>query len=77
MEITDSKTFGQFAVNRGLVTPEQVAEATDIAQLESGQTVPDLIFLSRAMEKKGFITGLHTSKLMRGDPDGYFMGRYR
>ena len=77
MDITDSTTFGQFAVNRGLIQPAQLAEAMEDAQAESGQTVPDLVYLSRVLERKGYITGLQTSKLMRGDPDGYFMGGYR
>jgi tRNA A-37 threonylcarbamoyl transferase component Bud32 len=77
MEITDAITFGQFAVNRGLITPQQLTEAMEEAREKCGKAVPDLYVLSGVMEGRGMITGLHTSKLMKGDPDGYFMGGYR
>ncbi len=77
MEITDSTTFGQFAANRGLITPEQLTEAMEEARAEDGKAVPELYVLIRVLERKGWITNLETSKLVKGDADGYFMGNYR
>jgi CheY-like chemotaxis protein len=77
MDITDSTTLGQFAVNRGLITPEQLAVAMEDAQTSTGKTTPDLIFFKQSLERKGFLTNFQTSKLLKGDPDGYFMGGYR
>lgn len=77
MEITDPTTFGQFAINRGLIRPEQLAVAMEEAQTACGKAAPDLIYLTRALERKGFITNYQTSKLLKGDSDGYFMGGYR
>lgn len=73
----DPTTFGQNAVKLGLVNEHQVREAMDDARDESGKTVPELIHLTRALERKGLLTNYQTSKLLKGDTDGYFLGGYR
>src|SRR5262245_15604041 len=77
MEITDSTHFGVLAVKVGLVTPAELAEATSEAAEECGKSPPDLAFLTRAMERKGLITNFQTSKILKGDMEGYFQGGYR
>jgi CheY-like chemotaxis protein len=77
MEITDSTHFGLLAVKVGLVTPAQLAEATSEAAEECGKTPPDLPYLVRALERKGLITNFQTSKILKGDLEGYFQGGYR
>lgn len=77
MEITDSTHFGLLAAKVGLITPDQLKTATAEAAEECGSKPPDLPFLIRAMERKGWLTNLQTSKLLKGDLDGYFQGGYR
>lgn len=77
MEISDTMAFGSRAVRVGLVTQAQLDEAMDDARHDSGRQLPELIFLTRALERKGYITNFQTSKLIRGDEEGYVMGGYR
>src|SRR5260370_33831735 len=77
MDISDVTTFGQLAVKLNLINELQLREALDDARDESGKTIPDLIHLTRALERKGFLTTYQTSKVMKGDDDGYFVGGYR
>src|SRR5947209_16579849 len=67
----DAATVLQNASKLGLITEAQVAECRD----ETGTEVPEVVV--RALERKGYLTPWQTTKLRRGDPDGYFLGGYR
>jgi serine/threonine protein kinase len=77
MDITDPMMFGQLAIRVGLINQAQLNEAIDDVRNEYGQVTPDLIHLMRALERKGYLTNLQTSKLLKGDTDGYILGGYR
>jgi len=77
MEVTDSTHFGLLAVKVGLLTQSQFVEALAEAQEESGSPNPDLPFLIRILERRSLLTNFQTSKLLKGDLDGYFAGGYR
>ena len=77
MDITDPMMFGQLAIRVGLIDQAQLNEAIDEVRNEYGQVTPDLIHLMRALERKGYLTNLQTSKLLKGDTDGYVLGGYR
>lgn len=77
MEITESMMFGGLAVRVGLITQAQFDEALDEARLETGKQVPELPFLIKTLERKGYVTNFQTSKLLKGDQEGYLMGGYR
>jgi serine/threonine protein kinase len=77
MEVTDSTHFGLLAVKVGLITQPQFVEAMAEAREESGQQNPDLPYLTRILERRSLITNFQTSKLLKGDLDGYFAGGYR
>jgi eukaryotic-like serine/threonine-protein kinase len=69
----DAAALAQLAVRLGLVTIEQVDEAWDELGARGGETEPFLLF----MERKGYLTPWQSSKLLKGDPDGYMLGGYR
>lgn len=77
MEISDTMTFGQTVVKLGLVDQAQLNDALDEARESSGKAIPELLHLTRALERKGFLTNFQTSKVLRGDTEGYFLGGYR
>jgi serine/threonine protein kinase len=77
MDIENTTTFAEQVVKLGLVTQTQLNEALEEARTETGKQTPDLIFLTRALERKGFLTNYQTAKVLKGDPDGYFLGGYR
>jgi serine/threonine protein kinase len=77
MDIEDTTTFGLLVVKLGLVTQAQLNEAMEEAREETGKQTPDLIFLKNALERKGYLTNLQTSKVLKGETDGYFVGGYR
>ena len=77
MDISDSTTFGQQAIKSGLINEHQLREAMEEAAEECGKSPPDLIFLTRALERKEYLTNFQTSKILKGDADGYFLGGYR
>jgi CheY-like chemotaxis protein len=77
MEIEDTTTFGLLVVKLGLVTQAQLNEALEEAREETGKQTPDLIFLTRALERKGFMTNFQTSKVLKGEDEGYILGGYR
>ncbi|MFM7151945.1 MAG: serine/threonine protein kinase, partial [Gemmataceae bacterium] len=76
-EIFDSLTFSQHAVRMGLVTRMDMDYALEEARVETGKQVPDLIYVTRTLERKGHLTNFQTSKLLRGDEEGFFLGGYR
>jgi serine/threonine protein kinase len=77
MEIDDVTTFGQQLIKLGLLTELQLREATEDAREEAGRAVPDLIHLKSVLERKGLLTNFQSSKVLKGDVDGYFYGGYR
>jgi serine/threonine protein kinase len=77
MDISDATTFGQQAVKLSLINEHQLREAMEMACDDSGKTIPDLVYLTRALERKGFLTNYQTSKVLKGDTEGYFLGGYR
>lgn len=77
MDVSDATTFGQQAVRLGLIDEQQLREATEDAITECGKTPPELVYLTRVLERKGYVTNYQTSKILKGDTDGYFLGGYR
>jgi serine/threonine protein kinase len=77
MEVTDSTHFGLLAVKVGLISQPQFVEAMAEAREEANSQNPDLPFLIRILERRSLITNFQTSKLLKGDLDGYFAGGYR
>ena len=69
----DASTAAQQAVRLGLLTKEQVQEAWDELGRKTG-TAEEFL---RVMERKGHLTPWQSSKLLKGDTEGYFLGGYR
>jgi CheY-like chemotaxis protein len=72
MSIPDSAKVAQLLLRLGLVTEDQLREVWE----EIGKHA-DANQLLGALERKAIITPLHSSKLLKGDEDGYFLGGYR
>jgi eukaryotic-like serine/threonine-protein kinase len=77
MEINDAMTFGLLAVKVGLIKQQQFKEALEDVRMEMGVQEVDLIHLRSYLERKKLLTDFQSSKLMKGDMDGYFLGGYR
>jgi serine/threonine protein kinase len=73
MEIPDTPTVAQLAVRCGLVTEEQLQEAYVEVDPRGTNPQPLLSFL----ERKGYLTPWQSYKLLKLDPDGYYLGGYR
>jgi eukaryotic-like serine/threonine-protein kinase len=73
----DSNTFCQQALKLGLINESQMREALEEARTETGKQDPPLDNLLRVLERRGFMTNWQSGKVLRGDPDGYFVGGYR
>ncbi len=73
MSELDAASVAQLAIKVGLITPEQLLEAYD----EIGEKTTDLHKLLNTLERKEFLTPFQSSKLLKGDLDGYFLGGYR
>jgi CheY-like chemotaxis protein len=73
MENLDTPAVAQLAVRCGLVTEEQLREA----YVEVDSRAPDPEPLLRFLERKGYLTPWQSVKLLKGDPDSYFLGGYR
>jgi len=73
MDTPDAATIAQQALNLGLVTEEQLIQVWDELGKKDGPPEP----LLQALERKGYLTPWQSSKLLKGDPDGYFLGGYR
>src|SRR5438270_3357699 len=69
----DISTVAQLARQLHLVTDEQLRECWD--ELDSGVHSPEALL--RLLERKGYLTPWQSSKLMKGDTDGYMLGGYR
>ena len=73
MSSLETRALADTAIRLGLVDIQQVEEALN--ELGS-HTVPAEEFL-RCMERKGHMTPFQSSKMLKGEKDGYFMGGYR
>jgi serine/threonine protein kinase len=73
MANVDASSVAQQAVRLGLVTVEQVQDAWDELGMRGTNPEP----LLRLLERKGHLTPWQSGKLLKGDPDGYFLGGYR
>jgi serine/threonine protein kinase len=73
MANVDAAALAQLAQKVGLVTESQVQEAWDELGQRGGEAEPFLRF----MERKLYITPYQSTKLLKGDTDGYFLGGYR
>ncbi|MBA4062871.1 MAG: serine/threonine protein kinase [Isosphaera sp.] len=69
----DAAGIGQLALRLGLVTEAQVRECLDELGDEKGPAEG----LIRLLERKRYLTSFQGGKLLKGDPDGYFLGGYR
>lgn len=69
----DASGIGQLAIRLGLVTEEHVREC--LLELDDKKAPgADMI---RLLERKRYLTPWQSSKLLKGDTDGYFLGGYR
>jgi eukaryotic-like serine/threonine-protein kinase len=73
MPSLDAGALAETTVRLGLLDAHQVQDAWD--ELGS-RSVPGEDFL-RVLERKRYLTPFQTSKIVKGDKDGYFMGGYR
>src|SRR5207237_388525 len=69
----DAGALGEKAVRLGLVTLDQLQEGINEVGQRGGDPEPLLL----ALERQGHLTPWQSSKLLKGDPDGYFLGGYR
>ncbi len=73
MSNLDAAMVAQHAIKLGLLTENQVQEAWEETGQKGGEVMPFLL----AMERKRYLTPYQSSKLVKMDPDGYFLGGYR
>jgi eukaryotic-like serine/threonine-protein kinase len=73
MSNPDAATLAQFARKLGLLNDAQLQESLEFVA-EHG---PDPLQLQLFLERKNYLTPWQTSKLQKGDYDGYFLGGYR
>lgn len=69
----DASGIGQLALRLGLVSDDQVRECL-IELDDRAAPAQDMLKL---MERKSYLTPWQSTKLMKGDTDGYFLGGYR
>ncbi len=73
MSTLDSITLANNTIRMGLLTQLQVNQA--FADLNSRKVAPQEFL--RCLERKGFLTPYQTTKLLKGETDGFFLGGYR
>jgi serine/threonine protein kinase len=73
MPHADATSLAQTAIRLGLITEEHWRECWD--ELDPGETTPEALL--RVLERKAYLTPWQGAKLLKGDPDGYFLGGYR
>jgi serine/threonine protein kinase len=73
MANVDAATLADKAFRIGLVTQEQLEEGWN----EVGKRGSDPEPLLLVLERKGYLTPWQSQKLLKGDPDGFFLGGYR
>src|SRR5437899_5644988 len=69
----DAAALGEKAVRLGLVSLDQLREGFEEVGQRGGEVEPLLL----ALERKGYLTPWQSQKLLKDDPDGYFLGGYR
>src|SRR5262245_23643412 len=69
----DAAEFATLAVRVGLMEDHVAKEC--LYELDDRNAPPEAI--ARYMERKGLITPLQTSRLLKGEVDGYVLGGYR
>ena len=73
MDTVDALTLANSAVRLQLLQPHHVQEAWDEIGERGGDPEPFL----KCMERKGQLTPWQSSKLLKGETDGYFLGGFR
>lgn len=73
MDTPNATSVAQLARQLGLVTDEQLREIWD--DLDTAEHTAENVL--RALERKGYLTPWQSSKLIKGDRDGYVMGGYK
>jgi serine/threonine protein kinase len=73
MSTLDAATLANSAIRIGVLNSGQVQEAWD--ELGARNAQPEE-FIS-LMERRGYLTPFQSTKLLKGDRDGYFLGGYR
>lgn len=73
MSTPDAAGIAQLVRRLELVSEEQLQDAYMEVGTRTGPIEPVLKYL----EKKGYLTSLQISKLLKGDTDGYILGGYR
>jgi serine/threonine protein kinase len=73
MSVLDAAAIAQLAVRVGLIDEHTAREC--IYELDDRNAPAES--LTRLMERKGLITPLQSSRLLKGETEGYFLGGYR
>jgi serine/threonine protein kinase len=73
MSILDAATLANSAIRLGLLTSNQVQDGWEELGAKNGQ--PEEFI--RIMERRGFLTPFQSTKLVKGEKEGYFLGGYR
>jgi tRNA A-37 threonylcarbamoyl transferase component Bud32/CheY-like chemotaxis protein len=73
MSFHDAASLANTAIRLGLLSSGQVQDGWD--ELGAHNAQPDDFV--RVMERKGYLTPFQSSKLLKGDKDGFFLGGYR
>src|SRR5262245_15788984 len=73
MATVDAAALGERAVRLGLITLDQLQE--DYEEIEQRGGNPEPLWL--ALERKRYLPPCQSQKLLKDDPDGYFLGGYR
>jgi eukaryotic-like serine/threonine-protein kinase len=69
----DAVALADKAVRLGLLKLDQIQEGWDEIGQRGGEAEPFV----RALERKGYLTPWQSQKLIKDDPDGFFLGGYR
>lgn len=69
----DAVALADKALRLGLVKLEQLQEGWEEVGHRGGEAEP----LVQILERKGYLTPWQSQKLLKDDPDGYFLGGYR
>ena len=73
MATLDANAVAQMALKVGLATESQVQDAWMELGQRGGEAEPFL----RLMERRGIMTPYQSTKLLKGEVDGYFLGGYK
>jgi serine/threonine protein kinase len=72
-DILNAATIANRLIQLGLIQPHHLDEA----RVECGQREPEPMLLLQVLERKGYLTPWQSSKVLKGDNAGYFLGGYR